>query len=197
MPISVGQVVSVFANGSVRAISATTYRMCALLIWQNFRAKPFDRATRSPSKSASSMLFWACLTKAAWERRRHVFVPLGGGTLKGVGKPGEFVWSRIFAENGQLHADMGQGTAVELPAEETERRWQAISPEWPIMHGVLHGVSRDQMMARHKANHLQVAYAPSAAEADQALAVKAAMLANMGIRVHLCGFQRPKPTAAP
>jgi hypothetical protein len=43
------------------------------------------------------------------------------------------------------------------------------------------------MMARHKANHLQVAYAPSAAGADQALAVKAAMMADMGIHVHLCG----------
>ena len=35
------------------------------------------------------------------------------------------------------------------------------TPQWPIMHAVLHGVSRDQMMARHKANHIQVAYANS------------------------------------
>jgi hypothetical protein len=124
---------------------------------------------------------------ATSERQRHVFFPLGGGTLKGVSKPGEFVWSRVFIEHGALHADMGRGTAVALPAQETERRWQATSPEWPILHGVLHGVSRDQMMARHKANHLQVAYAPSAVAADQALAVKAAMMVDMGIRVHLCG----------
>jgi L-fucose isomerase-like protein len=125
---------------------------------------------------------------ATSERQRHVFFPLGGGTLKGVSKPGEIVWSRVFIENGELHGDMGRGTAVELPAQETERRWQATSPEWPILHGVLHGVSRDQMMARHKANHLQVAYAPSVAGANQALAVKAAMMADMGIRVHLCGI---------
>jgi hypothetical protein len=43
------------------------------------------------------------------------------------------------------------------------------------------------MMARHKANHLNVAYAPSAADADKALAAKAAMFAAMGIDVHLCG----------
>ena len=43
------------------------------------------------------------------------------------------------------------------------------------------------MMARHKANHLNVAYAPTAAEADRALAVKAAMLAALGMQVHLCG----------
>jgi hypothetical protein len=42
-------------------------------------------------------------------------------------------------------------------------------------------------MARHKANHIQVAYAPDATGADKALAVKAAMLSEMGIRVHLCG----------
>ena len=34
------------------------------------------------------------------------------------------------------------------------------------MHAVTYGVSRDQMMARHKANHIQVAYANSADEAD-------------------------------
>jgi hypothetical protein len=56
-----------------------------------------------------------------------------------------------------------------------------------MMHAVLHGVSRDQMMGRHKANHLNVAYAPSAADADKALAAKAAMFAAMGIDVHLCG----------
>jgi hypothetical protein len=55
------------------------------------------------------------------------------------------------------------------------------------MHGVLHGVSRDQMMARHKANHLNVAYAPTAADADRALAAKAAMFLSMGISVNICG----------
>ena len=62
--------------------------------------------------------------------------------------------------DGALHIDIGRGDAVELPDEETERRWQATNPEWPIMHAVLHGVTRDQIMARHKANHVQVAYAP-------------------------------------
>jgi hypothetical protein len=44
------------------------------------------------------------------------------------------------------------------------------------------------MMARHKANHLNVAYAPSEEEADNALAVKEAMLSEMGIKVNLCGI---------
>ncbi|MAU08306.1 MAG: fucose isomerase [Anaerolineaceae bacterium] len=124
---------------------------------------------------------------ASSERQGPMYFPKGGGTLKGVSKPGEIVWSRVFVMNGLLHADLGRATVVELPEEETERRWQATTPEWPIMHGILHGISRDQMMARHKANHLNVAYAPSAEEADKALATKAAMFNAMGIQVHLCG----------
>jgi hypothetical protein len=116
-----------------------------------------------------------------------MYFPYGGGTLTGVCKPGQIVWSRIFVMDGKLHADLGRATVVELPQAETQRRWEATTPQWPIMHAVLHGVSRDQMMARHKANHLNVAYAPSAEMADRALAAKAAMLHEMGISVHLCG----------
>jgi hypothetical protein len=55
------------------------------------------------------------------------------------------------------------------------------------MHAVLHGITRDQFMARHKANHLQVAYAPDEETADRALQAKAAMFAALGMRVYLCG----------
>jgi hypothetical protein len=124
---------------------------------------------------------------AVSERQPPMYFRLGGGTLKGISKPGEIVWSRVYVMEGKLHADIGRATVVELPREETERRWRETTPQWPIMHAVLHGVSRDQMMARHKANHLSVAYAPSAEQADKALAAKAAMLNEMGIKVHLCG----------
>jgi hypothetical protein len=43
------------------------------------------------------------------------------------------------------------------------------------------------MMARHKANHINVVYAPTPEIADQTLAAKAAMLHEMGIEVHFCG----------
>ncbi len=42
-------------------------------------------------------------------------------------------------------------------------------------------------MARHKANHVQVAYAPDATTADKALVAKAAFFNNLGVAVHLCG----------
>ncbi|QTX03396.1 fucose isomerase [Agromyces archimandritae] len=120
-------------------------------------------------------------------RQDPVYFPLGGSTLNGVSRPGEIVWSRVYIEGGRLHADLGRASAVELPPEETERRRQATNPEWPIMHAVLHGVSRDQFMARHKANHLNVAYAPSGADADAALIAKAAAFDALGIEVHVCG----------
>jgi len=121
------------------------------------------------------------------ERQTPMYFRLGGGTLKGISKPGEIVWSRVFIMNDELNADIGRATVVELPREETERRWRLTSPPWPIMHAVLHGVTRDQMMARHKANHLNVVYAPSAQDADRARAAKAAMFHAMGIKVNLCG----------
>jgi hypothetical protein len=121
------------------------------------------------------------------ERQPPMYFRLGGGTLKGVCKPGEVVWSRIFVENNQLHVDMGRATALALPEAETKRRWSLTTPQWPVMHVVMHGVSRDQFMARHRANHVNVAYAPSPEQADQVLAAKAAMFAELGIQVHLCG----------
>jgi hypothetical protein len=121
------------------------------------------------------------------ERQPPMYFPLGGGSLKGVSKPGHVVWSRVFVMDGAVHADLGRATAVELPEVETKRRWDATTPEWPIMHAILHGITRDQMMARHKANHINVAYAPTPEDADKALAAKAAMMIEMGIEVHFCG----------
>ncbi len=119
-----------------------------------------------------------------------MYFPSGGGTLKGISKPGEIVWSRIFIDDGRLCMDLGRADVVELPPEETQRRWQATTPQWPIMHAVTYGVSRDQMMARHKSNHIQVAYANSADEADKALLAKAAMAAALGMEVSLCGTRK-------
>ena len=124
---------------------------------------------------------------AVSERQALMYFPSGGGTIKGESKPGEIVWSRVYIQDRRLHADLGRGTVVALPAEEMQFRWKSTNPQWPIMSAILHGVSRDQLMARHKANHIQVVYAPSAETADKALAVKASMFTEIGIAVHLCG----------
>ncbi len=124
---------------------------------------------------------------ASSERQPPMYFPLGGGTLKGDSKNGEIVWSRIYVKPDGVHFDIGRGSVVELPAEETQRRWDATTPAWPIMSAVLHGVTRDQFMAQHKANHIQVVYAPTAEDADKALAAKAAMFHELGVKVHVCG----------
>lgn len=121
------------------------------------------------------------------ERQPAMYFPLGGGTLKGVGKPGKIVWSRVFVEGNALHVDIGLGSAVKLPDEETMRRWQQTTIQWPMVSVTFDGISRDSFMARHRANHVNIAYAPDAKAAAQALAVKSAMFAEMGIKVHLCG----------
>ncbi len=127
---------------------------------------------------------------ASSERQPAMYFPKGGGTLKGISKPGEIVWSRIFVDGNQLKMDLGRAGVVKLPAEETERRWQATTPQWPIMHAVTYGVSRDQFMARHKANHIQVVYAKGAEDADRALMAKASMAQAMGMTVSLCGTKK-------
>jgi hypothetical protein len=127
---------------------------------------------------------------ASSERQPAMYFRLGGGTIKGISKPGEIVWSRIFIEHDELHMDLGRAGVVELPLEETQRRWDSTTPQWPIMHAVTYGVTRDQMMARHKANHIQVAYANGADEADAAMLAKATMADAMGIKVHVCGTRK-------
>lgn len=121
------------------------------------------------------------------ERQPPMYFPLGGGTLKGVGRPGHIVWSRVFVEGGAMHLDTGLAEVIVLPAEETERRWREVTYEWPMVSVILEGVSRNQFMARHRANHINIAYAADREQALLALSVKAAMAAALSIHVHLCG----------
>ena len=124
---------------------------------------------------------------ATSERQPSMFFPKGGGTVKGISKPGAIVWSRIYVEDNLLHADIGVGEVVALPEEETQRRWLETTSEWPVIHGVIKGVSRNQMMAKHKANHIQVVYANDPATAQKACRIKAAAFDELGIRVNFCG----------
>ena len=127
-------------------------------------------------KSASSM------------RQPPMYFPLGGGTLRGVSKPGPIVWSRVYQAGRQLCVDLGKGTVVDLPPEELERRWKATTYEWPIMNCILTGVTRDQMMSKHKSNHIQVVYAPDEEQATSILYSKAAFFFALGqFEVRICG----------
>lgn len=124
------------------------------------------------------------------ERQPAMYFPLGGGSLKGVGKAGEIVWSRVFVEEGKLHVDLGRGSVVELSDSENERRWRETTYEWPIVNTIFHGIGRDAFMARHRANHVTIAYGEDISSADNAFALKAAMFEALGVVVHICGTTR-------
>ncbi len=124
---------------------------------------------------------------ATSERQPAMYFPLGGGTLKGLSKPGPVVWSRIFVGRNQLHCDIGLGDAVKVPDSIAEENWRCTTPQWPMMHMVMRGVTRDQFMGRHKANHIQVAYAPDRAGAKRAMFAKAAAMNALGVKVSFCG----------
>lgn len=120
-------------------------------------------------------------------RQPGMYFRLGGGTCRGISKPGYVVWSRVYVEGGKLKFDTGIADVVGLPEVETEDRWANTTVQWPIMHAVLRGVSRDQMMARHKSNHIQVVYAPTEAGAKLGMFTKAAAMAELGLEVSICG----------
>ena len=131
---------------------------------------------------------WAGVTS---ERQPAMYFRLGGGTMKGISKPGHIVWSRVYVEGRggrqRLAFDAGLGEVVELPLAETQDRWNLTTSQWPIMHAVLPGISRDQFMAKHQSNHIQVAYAPTRKDAIRALAAKAAAMRELGMEVNICG----------
>ncbi|HVE55796.1 MAG TPA: hypothetical protein VNB22_03145 [Pyrinomonadaceae bacterium] len=123
------------------------------------------------------------------ERQPPMYFRLGGATLKGISRPGEIVWSRVYIEDGRLKCDLGVGKVVELPEAETNERWAMTTPVWPIMHAVLQGITRDNMMAQHKSNHIQVVYAPDEAGAKTGMYAKAAAMRELGLEVFLCGVE--------
>ena len=142
------------------------------------------------SGSAPPAHFEGGWTGASSVRQPAMYFRLGGGTLRGISRPGELVWSRFYIEDGKLKVDVGRGAAIALPIAETQRRWNATTPQWPIMHAVTYGTSRDQMMAKHQSNHIQVVYATDADAADRALLVKAQLAHELGIEVNLCGTRK-------
>lgn len=139
------------------------------------------------SGAAPASHFIAGYAGATGERQPPMYFPKGGSSLKGISRPGEIVWSRIYVQSDRLHMDIGRGGVVRLSSEETQRRWQSTTPQWPIMHALLYGVTRDQLMAKHQANHIQVVYAPSAELALRGLVRKAGMARALGIEVNVCG----------
>ncbi len=142
------------------------------------------------SGAAPPAHFQGGYTGATSERQPPMYFRLGGGSIKGVSRPGHIVWSRVFVADGRLHYDTGLAESIPLPEEETRERWQLTTPQWPVMNAVLKGITRNQMMARHKSNHIQVVYAPDRASARKGMFAKAAAMKELGLKVSFCGDLR-------
>jgi hypothetical protein len=91
-------------------------------------------------------------------RQPPMYFPHGGATIAGQCKAGHFIWARAHYVGTQVFMHVGSGRAVELPADEFDRRRRATTYEWPLMNVVLDGVTRDDLMAGHQSNHITVAY---------------------------------------
>ena len=55
-------------------------------------------------------------TGAVSERQPAMYFRLGGGSIKGVSKAGEIVWSRIYIEDEVLCMDLGRASAIVRPS---------------------------------------------------------------------------------
>ncbi len=69
------------------------------------------------SGSAPPAHFEGGWSSASSERQPAMYFPNGGGTLKGISKPGEIVWSRIYVEDHRLKMDLGRAGVKQLPIE--------------------------------------------------------------------------------
>ena len=127
---------------------------------------------------------------ASSQRQPPMYFRLGGGSLNGVSKPGWIVWSRVLCR--RLQAQVRHrpgGSQSKLPhggngraASETDHAAMADHAR-----GAEGRLTRDQMMAQHKSNHIQVVYAPDKAGAKKGLLVKASAMAELGLEVFVCG----------
>ena len=68
---------------------------------------------------------------ASSERQPPMYFRLGGGTLKGISKPGAIVWSRVFIMDGKLHCDLGVAEVREAAA----RRKPSAAGAKPLRNG--------------------------------------------------------------
>lgn len=119
-------------------------------------------------------------------RQPAMYFPKGGSTIAGQGKAGCIIWARAHYEGTQVHMHIGTGRAVELPADEFERRRKATTYQWPLLNCTLDGVGRDDLMAGHQSNHITVAYVDEAHLQDVLRAFVAQAL-TQGIKVCVAG----------
>ena len=142
---------------------------------RDLRRRPTRTSDRRLRRRAAANASRRCIPARAAERSR---ASANRVTLSGAA---------CSSRRGSCTATREWREVVKLPDAETSERWRLTTPQWPVMHARLKGVTRDQMMARHKSNHIQVVYAPDAAKAKKAMYTKAAAMRELGLKVHFCG----------
>ena len=121
-------------------------------------------------------------------RQPPMFFPLGGGTLSGVSKPGEIVWSRVFIDgrraacrprprHGRRAARRGDRSGASRPP----------TPQWPIMHAVLHGVEPRPVHGPAQGQPRPGRLRARRRDRRPGAAAKAAMFDRIGVKVNLVG----------
>ena len=60
---------------------------------------------------------------AVSERQPPVYFGLGGGTIKGISRPGEIVWSRVFIMDGRSTWTSAGAPSSSCRRPRRERRW--------------------------------------------------------------------------
>ncbi|MEM9446516.1 MAG: hypothetical protein AAGA18_14315 [Verrucomicrobiota bacterium] len=102
-------------------------------------------------------------------------------------KAGWGVWSNIYFEDDRLRADLG---LIQIPLL-TKKQYQSMEALVPKDHSympaALPGITRDQMLARHRSRRVQIGYAPTREDATRALRVKGVALQKLGLKVTICG----------
>lgn len=119
-------------------------------------------------------------------RQPAMYFPKGGSSIGGQCKAGSFVWARAHYEGDQVFMHIGTGKAFELPEVEFQRRLNQTTKEWPLMNCILHGVSRDQLMAGHESNHITIAYV-SEDRIDDVVVAFISQALTQNIKVMLAG----------
>jgi len=91
-------------------------------------------------------------------RQPAMYFPKGGGSCSGVFKPGTITLARFYQSFDRIAMDCGTGEALDLPNEETRRRLDCTTREWPIANVHIPGYGRDQLMSSHRSNHITICY---------------------------------------
>lgn len=160
---------------------------CEIRWGRDFRNENFDAfvwAFLCPGMPPMQLSGWV---QTGEERQGEPEARLGEGAGTRTGRPGWIVWSRVFVEEGRFCYDTGIAEVVALPSAETVDRLRLTASRETVLHVVLQGVTRDQMLARHKAGRVQVVCAPNKEGARRGLFAKAAAMRELGLEVAVCG----------